>query len=123
MEKMVAGNLFWPYTTLAYSFLHFNPSKMMKLLGFDIGTSLPKKEDKLFEIFQDGQGKFSAQHKNGDWVWIGVDNYVELMSYRHRQRFLKLESCNKACEDFIKQREHKHIGTISFIATGNKQQL
>jgi hypothetical protein len=28
MEKMVAGNLFWPYTTFANSTLHFNPSKM-----------------------------------------------------------------------------------------------
>jgi hypothetical protein len=86
----------------------------MKLLGFEIGASLPKKEVKIFEVFQDGQGKFSAQHKDGDWVWIGCNNYVELMTYKNRQRFSTLEKCNEACENFIKQREHKHVGTISF---------
>ena len=33
MEKMVAGNLFWPYTTLANSTLHFNTPKINMALS------------------------------------------------------------------------------------------
>lgn len=72
----------------------------MKLLGFEIGAYVPKKEVKLFEVFQDGQGKFSAQHKSGKWVWVGYNNYVDLMSYSNRERFSTLEKCNQACENF-----------------------
>lgn len=87
----------------------------MKLLGFDFGNAVPKKEEPLFEIFQDGEGKFSAQHKSGEWLWVDGYGDTSFMPYHYRQRFKSVEACNSACEAFVKQREHKHVGTIKFI--------
>lgn len=90
----------------------------MKLLGFQIGASVPKKEDKLFDIFQDGEGRFSAKHVTGDfwgkWLNNSSSGLWILSGYEYRKRFKTIELCNSACEAFIKQREHNHVGTISF---------
>lgn len=84
----------------------------MKLLGFDF--SKVGKVKPLFEIFEDGNGYFSAQHISGKWLWIG-NNETCLFSEGNRQRFKTLESCQEGVKRFIQDREFKHKGTIKFL--------
>ncbi len=88
------------------------------MLGRQEQQTVPAKEETLFEIFQDGEGLYSARHKSGDWLQIGSGGKMELFSERNKQRYEKLELLNRHIEAYIKQRELKYIGKVTFIKDG-----
>jgi hypothetical protein len=95
---------------------------LQKMFG---GSSLPAKIEsdnnpKLvvlkgkvhFEIYEDGNGKFRAQHKSGDWL-SSEDNLT--MFYELSETFYRIEDCQQMAMKYVKGRQLKKVGTIEFI--------
>lgn len=97
---------------------------LQKIFG---GSSLPAKIEsennpKLvvlkgkvhFEIFEDGNGKFRAQHKSGDW--LSSENNLT-MFFELSEKYHTIEDCQKIAMRYVMGRQLKKVGTIEFIPT------
>lgn len=76
------------------------------------GTAVVLKGEKHFTIYEDGNGKFRAQHKSGRWLF---DRDHLFMDKESATKYYDLEGCQTACMTYIKGQMLTQVGTIEFI--------
>lgn len=87
-----------------------------ELVRTDQPTSNPNtvilKGEKHFDIYEDGNGDFRAQHNSGMWLF---DTNHLFNYYEDATKFNSLESCQERCMRYVKGQMKTNVGTIEFI--------
>lgn len=80
-------------------------------------TAVVLKGEKIFDIYEDGNGLFRAQHKNGGWLRDreNITNFYEFC-----EKFRSIKECHALAEYYIKSKQLRKVGTIEFIPTPNE---
>ena len=77
-------------------------------------TAVVLKGEKIFDIYEDGNGKIRAKHKSGKWL-MDRENLTEF--YVHTRKFSSMRECYEDTEYFIKSHQLRKVGTVEFIPT------
>ena len=75
-------------------------------------TAVVLKGEKIFDIYEDGNGLIRAKHKSGDWL-RDSENLTDF--YEFARQFSTINECHKCAEYYIKSRQLRKVGTIEFI--------
>lgn len=70
------------------------------------------KGEKWFDIYEDGNGRFRAQYKDGNWLFTSLSL---IYKYEYAEQFSTLETCQESAIHYINSRQLKKVGTIEFI--------
>jgi hypothetical protein len=77
-------------------------------------TTVVLKGKKEFDLYEDGNGYYRAQHHSGKWIQYG-DHLCSY--YEYAEKYRTLSAAQEAAIKWLKNHQLSHVGTIKFIPT------
>lgn len=81
-------------------------------------TAVVLKGEKIFDIYEDGNGLIRAKHKSGEWL-RDRENLVDF--YEFARKFSSMKECHEDTEYYIKSRQLRKVGTVEFIPSPKEE--